>query len=211
MTPRLLDFWVMTTTGQTALPEILARLDGVLRRHRPEYFEVLAAPVADEAVRAFEKRFGVSLPGPLATLYRWHDGQSDEGSAGLVGGYFFMSFELLSYQYGALPEDAKATPDPGAWWKPSWFPFLDDGEGNLVCLDRDDGTLVFYEHDNATRSPVAPDLASLFSAVTEGFEQRALSNDDDTWQPTGRANEVAWARLCHDRGVSLAGLEFDMD
>jgi cell wall assembly regulator SMI1 len=189
------------TLLETAVQTILKRLGTCLKKKRPEFFESLCAPLGTKQLADVETKLGFALPEELRALLTWHDGQADDFET-LAGPYCLMTAEEIVTNVKLLPQDAKGAANPAAWWSETWVPFMRDGEGNLVCVDRTTGKVVFYEHDNANRAIVAPNVEALLKAVTAGYAKDALSPDG-----SGPDDEDAWREICETHQVELAGLE----
>jgi cell wall assembly regulator SMI1 len=55
--------------------ELIARLDRWLAANRADYYAELRPGVTDQALDAFEARFGVQPPAAFRLLYKWRNGQ----------------------------------------------------------------------------------------------------------------------------------------
>jgi cell wall assembly regulator SMI1 len=169
------------------------RIDAWLKQHSPDYADVLAPPAeAHELADA-------GVPDEVAAIFRWHDGQTDGGARSIVGTLFLMSIEDMAYQRKENAGTAKDLDDP-TWWKDTWYPFLDDGQGNLVCFDSASKRLVFYEHDSSDRTELAPSIAVFFGTLATGLESGYLVSDQGA---TVLAEEQrgAWEQLLEDADV----------
>src|SRR5262245_16182182 len=111
------------------LAATLARLEAWLTEHRPRYHEGLRPGASADDLAALEKALGFPLPEELRTWLGWHDAQSPD-----LMGAFRDSFALMSArEIAEAHADLVAEPEPG--WRREWVPFLDDGQGDYVCLD----------------------------------------------------------------------------
>jgi len=172
------------------LADVLGRLSTWLEKNRPDYFEILSPPASAEDLDA------ANLPPALRTLYAWHDGQGDGGATSLVGSFFFPSLEQLLLQRSSNAETARDIGRPD-WWSDEWFPFLDDGAGNLVCAVGE-GEVIEYFHDNNGRPRVGPSVEAVFDAITCGFEENVLVSDGmfyvpadvDDWEPIRKRFDI---------------------
>jgi cell wall assembly regulator SMI1 len=69
------------------------------------------------------------LPDELRVWLGWHNGQNPD-----LMGSFVESWLLLSAQDVAEEWKHRQT-ESDPVWNASWIPLLDDGQGDLVCLD----------------------------------------------------------------------------
>lgn len=154
----------------------------------------------------------VPMPGEMALPHRYdiicmdEDGGAqpimpvgDHDIASLIGSHWFMSLEEAMYQ---REQNAEAREENGysqEWWNDRWFPFLDDGEGNLTCVHLDTGELEFYEHDCEARTTVAASMQDWLSLMVEGLESGDLVLDDDEVLP---ADGESWDKKCAKISIS---------
>lgn len=172
------------------VPTWLGRLEQWQASHRPEYLQRLAAGVAPNEVADF--------PPELAALYRWRNGQSNSGDSFLLR-HWFMPLKQVREQRKDIAQARDEEDFDQAWWSDQWFPFLDDGQGNLTCLDAASGKVLLYINDTEERNDLAPSLAVFFTTVVESLEAGHWRIDDE-----GRAvlaNPEAFTALLKSRGV----------
>jgi cell wall assembly regulator SMI1 len=146
-------------------PSLLAELERTeyfLREYFPDLLAGLGLrPGATEEkrrefARAFELR---QLPPDVDVLLAWHDGQQGSGSL-FPEGYDHARWELTSI------DDAL---DLLKWrkklrnWSTSFLPLMDDGAGNMLVVDTQQGNRVFeWDHvDPENLRDVAPSLETM--------------------------------------------------
>jgi cell wall assembly regulator SMI1 len=171
-------------------PDWLARLDRWLAAHRPSYLARLAPGASIDAV--------AGMPAGLAALYRWHDGQVHSGDSFLVR-HWFMPLAQARAQQRDIAKDRDADGYGPEWWSDDWLPFLDDGQGNLTCLDATSGKVLLYFGDSEERNDLAPSLDVFFGTLVDALEAGHFRLDDE-----GRAvvaDEAAFQTLVRSRGV----------
>jgi len=105
----------------------------------PEALEALHPPALALDVAEAERRLGAPLPDDLLAFFALHDGQDD--SRGPFAWRLMGVAEALERKAvrDALPHqdltgegDARVAP---LYWHPRWWPLLENGAGDLVCLD----------------------------------------------------------------------------
>ena len=174
----------------TDTPSWLMRLDRWLAAQRPTYLARLRAGAGGDAV--------APLPVELAALYRWRDGQANSGDSLLVRHWFMP----LAQMHEQRKDTAKARDEDGydaAWWSDDWYPFLDDGQGNLTCVDAATGKVLLYFVDSEERNDLAPSLDVFLTTLVDSLEAGHWRIDDE-----GRAvvaDEAAVQALLTSRGV----------
>jgi cell wall assembly regulator SMI1 len=162
--------------AQTAdLPELLARLDAWLQKHRAGYHQGLQPPARADDLADLEKALGFSVPAELRTWLGWHDGQGED----LIGA-FRESWKLMSArQIAETCSDLVA--DPEAGWQRGWVPVLDDDQGDYTCLDTQTAGHPVREvwRGQKDHPPVAPSLAAWTTAFVADVEAGRYSEDPE--------------------------------
>jgi cell wall assembly regulator SMI1 len=111
------------------LADLLARVDKWLATHRPRFHKALKPGATASECDTLAAALGGKLPGELRTWLMWHNGQDAE-----VMGAFEENWNLLSVQeITEAKKDLDAQPHEG--WQKTWVPFLDDDNGDYLCLD----------------------------------------------------------------------------
>jgi cell wall assembly regulator SMI1 len=137
--------------------ELLTRLERWLAKHRKRFLKALRPGADVQTLNQLKKALGCPLPDDLQALLAWHDGQADGFAGKFEENWILMSSERIAAAKPDLDTGAKET-----GWKPKWVPFLDDDEGDHLCLDTaKKGVPVrgFYL-GNTDHEEVAPSLAS---------------------------------------------------
>lgn len=168
----------------------LARIGAWLEEHHAAYAQVLGPPCESEALATY--------PTDVRTLLRWHNGQSDGGSSSFFGMVWLIPDDQIEAQRRENAQTAKDIKNP-AWWSDAWYPFADDGEGNLYCVHAETGEVIFYQHDHGTRPVIAPSLGAFFAAIAKGLESDVIALDDDTLAPT---DDEEWTKLYERYGLT---------
>src|SRR5437763_15889538 len=103
---------------------LLKRLDAWLKKHRKKFFKGLRPGATAQELADLEKAVGFPVPGDLAVLLGWHNGQDDDVVGGFVDDWRLMSAE----QIGAAKRELDAGKEKG--WRPSFGPFPEDDRGD---------------------------------------------------------------------------------
>jgi cell wall assembly regulator SMI1 len=116
--------------SQTTRPiaDSLARLERWLAQHRSRYHQALLPGASTAELDSLAKKLGVPLPADLRVLLAWHNGPESAGA--LVETWLFMGTATIATGKQELDADAATT-----GWQPAWVPFLDDDQGDYLCLD----------------------------------------------------------------------------
>jgi cell wall assembly regulator SMI1 len=146
------------------LSPLLTRLEAWLKVHRPRYAEALQPPATEDDYVALRGSLGAPVPDDLRQLLAWHDGQGEDFS-----GSFEEAWNLLSAaQIGAAKRDLDSQAGHGqSTWQPAWVPFLDDDQGNYLCLDPSLPGVPVREY--RLTSPEAPTVAASLAAWLADF------------------------------------------
>jgi cell wall assembly regulator SMI1 len=165
----------MAPAPAAEVPELLARLDAWLARHRPRYHEALLPPAGEGELSALAQALGQPLPQELRQWLTWHNGQSED----LIGS-FYETFNLMSAaQIAAAWQDRQANPEPG--WSNARVPLLDDYQGDLILLDPAQPGCAVREawRGRQEYSVVAPTLAAWLRAFVNDVEAGRFHEDPE--------------------------------
>jgi cell wall assembly regulator SMI1 len=129
------------------------RLERWLAAHRPEILANLQPPASDAELAGLEATLGVRLPPSFLDLYRWRNGQRDDGQSGPFYGLSFLSIASVLREWESWNEIlAENDPDmdrfstsvaPGVvkalYANRRWIPISHDWGGNHIGVDLDPG------------------------------------------------------------------------
>jgi SMI1 / KNR4 family (SUKH-1) len=168
-------------------------------------------PLTERQIRARGKNLSIPLPGSLVDLYRemgdgvWLSWDADHGGGDGSGPFAMVEFEPLGdliarFEHGksysvewADDYDYSGTRDPvlaraTALGMRSWFPFLEEGNGDSLCLDSSapECPVVFNQHDwmdGGTGENGSPMGASLFEFL-EDWSRVCFQCPSSLWWPS---------------------------
>ncbi len=176
--PRLAEATALLAEAERAWEAYLATRLGEIeewfRAHVPVLAALLRPPIHPAAIGQAESAMGRSLPRALTTLYAWHDG-IETAAARFDDAPFFDGYRLLPL------EDAQATRTMlnelyergdfadrhDAWWRPEWLPVLGNTQGDSYCVDLEQGFVVEFIHDDASRRILFSDMDALIEAYAD--------------------------------------------
>jgi cell wall assembly regulator SMI1 len=159
--------------------------------NRPELLDELAAPATSTDLERLSTRVGAPLPEAFAELLRWHDGTAEGNFSGFQFNRQLMRTSAILGTMDMLDELLDAGDFDGEWWwRKRWLPFLDNGGGDLVCIDFEGsfggrpGQIVEFWHDDADRVLAYPDFDAWLECFVLGLEAGLFEDDDGDLQLT---------------------------
>jgi cell wall assembly regulator SMI1 len=157
------------------LEGLLARIDRWLAAHRSRFHRALQPPATAAECDRLAAALGGNLPPELRTWLTWHNGQSPD-----VPGAFEQNWNLMSAeQIAEAKQELDAEGHEG--WQRAWVPFLDDDNGNYLCLDpATAGTPVRgCWHGQADHATVAPSLTAWVEDFVTALERGGYTEDPE--------------------------------
>lgn len=163
------------TPSGDSLSELLGRLDRWLSAHRGRFHQGLQPGASATDCDTLAAALGKPLPQELRTWLGWHNGQSSD-----VPGAFEQSWSLMS---AAEIADAKKELDahPHDGWHSAWAPFLEDDNGNYLCLDLASSGCPVREcwQGRADHPVAAPSLTAWLAKFVADLEGGAYVEDPE--------------------------------
>jgi cell wall assembly regulator SMI1 len=108
---------------------LLQRLERWLKKHRRGFVKGLNPGATPDELKTLDKALGGKAPPELQELLAWHNGQESGFTGKFEQDWLLMSCAQIAEAKRYLEEDAALE------WKKDWVPFLDDDQGDYVCLD----------------------------------------------------------------------------
>lgn len=148
----------------------LSNLDDALRRADPELHGRLRDGAPARELDDAERALGRPLPADLRRLYAWRDGQTGKGTfpahgQGVAMGFFLSLARALERRETLRARDGSSTEG----WRESWLPVIDGGQGDLLCVDLDDGRVLEFQHETPRRPVLFASVQAWIEKVTAGL------------------------------------------
>jgi len=146
------------------MTEWIQTIDRWLRDTRPDYYALLRPGASPESIEQVEQRLGYRLPEALAQLYMWKDGQPLDCYDSFFYNFMFPPLEAAIGSAEIMNDEFVEGEVPADWWRSAWFPFLDNGGGDMICADMEGtfggvpGQVVWFMHEVADRDIEYPSV-----------------------------------------------------
>ncbi|HEX3624408.1 MAG TPA: SMI1/KNR4 family protein [Verrucomicrobiae bacterium] len=156
------------------MPEILARLELVLKTNAPQVLAALRPGISSNQISQLEQQYHVQVPDDIQDIYEWRDGATantnysadlpNTGSyADLIPGHHFLSLEEMLEDNKAVKNLAnKVAHGPSTSVERVFYRLVEGHRNSWYCL-LDDGEQDGYFFD-PTRKPAE---GAVFSTFTE--------------------------------------------
>ena len=164
------------------MPEILSRVDNILRTNAPQVFASLQPGLSAGDISRLEQQYHVQLPDDIQAIYEWHDGAC---RTNYVGGTF-----MPLYRFVPLEETFadNATAGKGATLTQRIFSNALVGYHDVwICIFSDDAGNGYYYDPKRKESE---------GAVFYNFMEDA----DYTFFPSAK-NMMAGIAKCYEQGI----------
>ena len=174
----------MPAAVSAPMPEVLARLEGVLKTKAPHVVEALQPGLSAEDIVRLERQYGVQLPADIKAIYQWHNG-SRQATNSLANEFipthrFIPLEEALADRTALLKQQANATLLQRAFYRvltghrDSWICLLGDGAGDGYWYDpkrKASEGAVFYHFAETGTYTFFPSAKNLMSAIETCYAQ----------------------------------------
>lgn len=181
---------------------VLARLDAWYAANLPPDQFAFNVPATEAQIDEVGRLIGVQLPRSYRDLYRWHNGENENG-VGHIYGMPMLPLKQVIAQHqlwqetlegfdgdpyaipgGSWPKDAV---DP-AYTNPAWLPLTTDAGGNSIGLDFDPwpagrvGQVIIFGRDEEVKVVLAESLGQFLNWIaglleSGNFELEPSSGD----------------------------------
>lgn len=167
---------MLATSGDSdKVTVLLARLDQWIETHRERFQQALQPGATSAECDALTAALGKPLPETLRALLTWHNGQNPDVPGAFEQNWYLMSTEDIAEAKKELDAEAHAG------WHKDWIPFLDDDNGNYLCLDLGSPNAPVREcwRGRAEHPQVAPSLTTWLEAFVNNLERGAYAEDPE--------------------------------
>jgi cell wall assembly regulator SMI1 len=158
------------------LRSLLGRLEAWLAKHRKRFLSGLQPPASDADLRALEAAIKRPLPEALRTLLAWHNGQGEDYVGFFEDRWVLMRSAMIADVKPGLDADAKEN-----GWQPAWIPFLDDDQGDYLCLDTSQSPPLvrWFLLGEKQHAVVAPSLSAWLTMFVDNVEKGRYTEDPE--------------------------------
>ncbi|MBI1423402.1 MAG: hypothetical protein GC149_08055 [Gammaproteobacteria bacterium] len=157
------------------MDHLITQLDCWLRDHRSDYYKELNPPATNEELEMLEEVAGAPIPADFKKLLLWKNGQSSDCVSTfhpLTNEMFVSTSHMLNnmremkelVQYGDIQV-----------WEDGWAPFMDNGGGDVTCIDFKTGEIITRDHETEELTR----LSSLHDWMTALLKELSTNNFDE--------------------------------
>jgi cell wall assembly regulator SMI1 len=159
---------------------LLSRLDRWLEHHRPRFLHALQPGASAADLDMLQAHIDLPVPAGLRALLSWHNGQKPE-----VTGSFEQSWKLMGTAAIAEAKKERDDDNTGAsakgGWQRSWIPFLDDDDGDYLCIDtsKPEEPVCGFWLGEDRKPPITPSLAAWLEGFVSALERGEYHEDPE--------------------------------
>ncbi len=151
-----------------ALATAYSRLKNIAEKIAPESLNRLRGPALAEDVDILERLVGQSLPSSLMAWLSLHD-----GGRGPFDWEMSTVVEIASTRKMLEGFATNGTFEAG-WYSSRWLPFANNGAGDHLCIDLEQGTIIEYLHDHEAREIRTSSLPEWIETTAKALENGEL-------------------------------------
>lgn len=184
-----------------SFPDVIARLEKVLKAKAPHVLESLQPGLTTEQITNVEKQLGTQLPDEIKLLYQWRNG-SARLTNGVINDFIpthrFLSLEEALEEKSLVQSQTKSATllqqgatNIFAGHRKSWISLFSDGAGDGYFYDpkrKPSEGAVFYCFAETASYTFFPSVKNLLAAITECYEKEAFHIKDGSNPPQLEAN-----------------------
>jgi len=172
------------------MKKLVNRLDGWLRKCRPQYYRQLLPGLTESELKVFEDSLGFGLPQSFRELYLWRNGQPQDCSDAFQYNTMFQRLEDVAESRGIMNGLLESGSfDKENWWHYKWIPFLQHYGGDHLCVDMDGsfggkpGQVLYFYHDSEDRVIRFPSLEKWLESFVVTLEAGMWEEKESGFQP----------------------------
>ena len=176
------------------MPEILARLESILKTNAPQVLAGLQPGISTAEIAKLELQYHVQLPDDIRAIYQWHDGArsvTNDASYDFIPIHRFLSLEEMLAEK-AVEDKGPATLLQRAAYRifagqrDSWYCLFSDGMRDGYWFDptrKPSEGAVFYTFTEDNEFVFFPSARNLMAGITKCYEQGAFRVKPGTLPP----------------------------
>ncbi len=175
----------MPAVVSETMPEILARLESILKTNAPHVLAALQTGLSTAVIANLEQKYHVQLPEDIKAIYEWHDGSARDTN--FLRGDFIPIHRFLPLEE-ALEENVIVPRGPAtllqmvAYWllaghRNSWISLFADGAGDGYWFDpkrKPSEGSVFYNFTEEASFVFFPSPKNLMAGIAKCYEKGAF-------------------------------------
>ena len=151
---------------------LLTKLETLIKKKRPDLFRHLSPPLFDTELNQALGDYASKLPKSLKSIWMWHNGQSPD----YYGDFHSKTNEMLmsvedSLEVKKMLDDYTISGDISKTnWNLDWFPFMENGGGNYMCISLNDGSIYYFDKGEVSTGHRFNSFEDWFSDLLNGYE-----------------------------------------
>ena len=183
----------MPAVVSESMPEILSRLEAVLKTNAPHVLRSLQPGLSGSEISKLEQQYHVQLPEEIKAIYEWHNGSASNTNR-LID---FIPIHRFVPLEEALQEHALLAPEKVSFvqrivylvlvsHRESWICLFDDGAGDGYWFDlkrKPAEGAIFYNFTEEASYLFFPSPKNLMAGIAECYEQGAFHVKKDSSPP----------------------------
>ena len=176
-----------------SMPEILTRLEAVLRTNAPCVWTNLRPGISQAEISKLEQRYHVQLPEEIKAIYQWHDGTASNTNHWIT----FIPIHRFVPLEESLETRAALAPENASLFqrlvyhvlvshRDSWICLFDDGAGNGYWFDpqrKPTQGATFCNFTEEASYTFFPSPKNLMAGIAACYEQNAFHIKKDSSPP----------------------------
>ncbi len=152
---------------------LIVRLEQWLKEYRVDFLEQLLPPATDAQLAAIEKKLASPLPEYFKQWLRWRNGQATSFYASFhpITAEMMMSSDSILSTLECMAEIVGVGDVPEFSWSEYLVPFMDNGGGDLTCIDCRTGIIYHRNHEDCDLDEVYPSFSAWLVEMVDTLEQ----------------------------------------
>ncbi|MEN9360154.1 MAG: hypothetical protein RL095_1689 [Verrucomicrobiota bacterium] len=153
-------------------------LENWLGEFRPQFFRDLPEGASENEVAELQSIFSKPIPLSFWDYLRWHNGQPLTGPAFMKNKRLMSTKEIIKTW-----RIFKELDYPQKYWGNQWLPFLEDGNGNYICINLENGEILEFWKSDDDRPIIASHFDSWILKIVDEFKSKKWHEYRDSFLP----------------------------